>query len=368
MRAPIGGLFRHVVDLARGQLVRGHQVGVIVDSAPGAPWAEAMLSDLGPRLGLGLSRVAMSRHLGWRDIFAFRHVARRVTEEGLDVVHGHGAKGGAYARLARGPAVRVYTPHGGSLHFERRSPLGFAYLALERLLEGRTELFLFESAYARDVFLAKVGRIRGIARMIHNGVTAAEFEPIEPDAEAADFAFVGELRVLKGVQVLIEALGKLAAAGRSARVVIVGSGPDAQAFAALARARGVGNLIRFQNSLPAHEAFGLGRVLVVPSLAESLPYVVLEAGAAAVPLIATAVGGIPEIFGPQGDRLVPPGDASALAGAMARAVDDPGGQRAAALELRERVRTAFSADVMVDQALAAYGEALAGRDGPPPSN
>ena len=368
LRAPVGGLFRHVVDLARGQLARGHQVGLIVDSTPGGTRAEAVLSDLEPHLGLGLTRMAMSRHIGWRDISAYRHVARRVTEPALDVVHGHGAKGGAYARLVHGPAVRAYTPHGGSLHFERRSLLGFAYLTLERVLEARTELFLFESAYARDVFLAKVGEIRGIARVIHNGVIAAEFEPIAPNAEAADFVFVGELRALKGVHVLIEALGKLAAAGRSARAIIVGSGPDAQALAALARARGVDTLVRFQEPLPARDAFRLGRLLVVPSLAESLPYVVLEAAAAAVPLLATSVGGIPEIFGPQSRRLVPPGDASALAAALAQALDDPGAQHAAAMELRERVRAAFSADLMVDQALAAYVDALARRGGTLPSN
>lgn len=359
LRAPVGGLFRHVVDLARGQLARGHQVGLIVDAAPGATWAQSVLSELGPRLGLGLSRVAMSRHIGWRDISAFRHVARRVAQAELDVVHGHGAKGGAYARLVRGPAVRAYTPHGGTLHFDRRSPLGFAYLTLERVLERRTELFLFESAYARDIFLVKVGKFRGIARVVHNGVTAAEFEPITPNPDAAEFVFVGELRALKGVQILIEALGTLAAGGRSPRAVIVGGGPDAGTFAALARARGVDGLVRFQGPLPAREAFRLGRLVVVPSLAESLPYVVLEAAAAAVPLLATAVGGIPEVFGPQSGRLVPPGDVSALAGAMAQALDDPGAQRATALELRERVRAVFFADLMLEQVLAAYAEALA---------
>ncbi len=61
---------------------------------------------------------------------------------------------------------RRFAPYGRSLHFERRSPLGLAYLTLERALERCTELFLFESAYARDVFFAKVGDIRGTVRMI----------------------------------------------------------------------------------------------------------------------------------------------------------------------------------------------------------
>ena len=64
--------------------------------------------------------------------------------------------------------------------------------------------------------------------------------------------------------------------------------------------------------MPVREAFKLGRMLVVPSRAESMPYVVLEAAGARVPMIATNVGGIPEIFGPFRDRLGPPDDAEDL--------------------------------------------------------
>ena len=64
--------------------------------------------------------------------------------------------------------------------------------------------------------------------------------------------------------------------------------------------------------MPVREAFKLGRVLVVPSRAESMPYVVLEAAGARVPMIATDVGGIPEIFGPYRDRLGPADDPADL--------------------------------------------------------
>ena len=77
--------------------------------------------------------------------------------------------------------------------------------------------------------------------------------------------------------------------------------------------------------MPARAAFALGRLLVAPSRAESLPYIILETAAAAVPLITTNVGGIPEIFGPQAGRLVPPGDAAALARAIARRARRPDG-------------------------------------------
>jgi len=110
--------------------------------------------------------------------------------------------------------------------------------------------------------------------------------------------------------------------------------------------------------MPAREGFARGRVMVAPSRAESLPYIVLEAAAAAVPLITTDVGGIPEVFGPQSARLIPPGDASALAQAIRAALADPAALRNETLMLRARVQAEFSADVMTDAVLAAYREAL----------
>ena len=100
-------------------------------------------------------------------------------------------------------------------------------------------------------------------------------------------------------------------------------------------------------------------MLVVPSRAESLPYVVLEAGAAGLPMIATNVGGIPEIFGPDADDLVPPDDPAALADAIARR--DAGPRRAplGVAALKSRLRASFSVDAMTDAVLAGYREALA---------
>jgi glycosyltransferase involved in cell wall biosynthesis len=360
LRAPVGGLFRHVVDLTRGQAARGHRVGLIADANTGGARADALLAELGPALALGVTRVPMSRQIGASDIAATRHVGRRAADAGADVLHGHGAKGGAYARLARaGGAIRVYTPHGGSLHYRWSTPSGLLYLSLERALTARTDLFLFESAYGRDVFAAKIGAPRALVRVVHNGVTAAEFAPVAPAANTADLVFVGELRHLKGVDVLIEALAFLAREGRRASAAIVGEGPDRAAFESLVVARGLEGHVRFTGAMPARQAFALGRHLAVPSRAESLPYIVLEAAAAAVPLIATRVGGIPEIFGPDADLLVAPDDVPALAAAIRAALDDPAQGRPAAARLQARIRAEFSAETMTDGVLAAYVQALA---------
>ena len=364
LRAPVGGLFRHVVDLARGQTARGLRVGIIADATTGGDQAEAILADLSTRLALGVTRVAMSRQLGLPDVSAVAHVGQRAASAEADVLHGHGAKGGAYVRLAGSRrAIRAYTPHGGSLHYRWGSPTGLLYLTLERILIARTDLFLFESAYGRDIFRAKVGNPGAMARVVHNGVAPAEFEPVATDPRAADLVFVGELRVLKGVDVLIQAIALLKRQGRSLNAVIVGEGPDRTAFEAAVRARDLADNVQFVGAKPARAAFALGRLLVVPSRAESLPYIVLEAAAAGIPLITTKVGGIPEIFGPDASELIAPGDPAALAGAIDLALRDVEAGRAARARLQARVRDGFSTEAMTDAVLAAYRDAMARRRG-----
>jgi glycosyltransferase involved in cell wall biosynthesis len=315
-------------------------------------------------LALGLSRVPMSRQLGASDLPAVAHVARRAAEAAVDVIHGHGAKGGAYARLARNArAIRVYTPHGGSLHYRWSTPAGFFYLAAERALMPRTDLFLFESRYGREVFRAKVGSCAALARVVHNGVNRTDFEPVITDPNATDLVFVGELRALKGVAVLIEAIALLAREGNRVTITIAGDGPDRATFEAQAAKLGVSETVRFLGSMPARSAFALGRRLVVPSRAESLPYIVLEAAAAGVPMIATNVGGIPEIFGPAAGDLVPPGDPDALARTIGKALGEDEIKRGAALRLQARVGERFSAEAMTDDVLVAYRDARQRRNG-----
>jgi glycosyltransferase involved in cell wall biosynthesis len=360
-RAPVGGLFRHVLDVARGQAERGHRVGLVVDSTTGGERAEAALAALAPHLAFGIARIAIPRQPSLRDAAAVRQVARRIAAMAPDVLHGHGAKGAALVRLAprRAGAIRVCTPHGGTLVYAPGSLAGGLYRLLERLLSARTDLFLFESNFAASEFSRTIVRPRGPVRVVCNGVGQGEFAPLAVRPDASDVVFVGELRVLKGLDVLLEALAILKRGGRMVRATIAGEGPDAQQFKDLSQRLDLADQARFAGHVPAREAFAMGRVLVMPSRAESLPYVVLEAAAAGVPIIATRVGGIPEIFGPQSLRLVPPGDAAALAESLGAALADPADLMRSAETIQARVRAHFTIDAMVDGGLAAYREALA---------
>jgi glycosyltransferase involved in cell wall biosynthesis len=359
-RAPVGGLYRHVLDLAREQIARGHRVGLIADSNTGGPRAAETLRELKPSLALGLTRLPMRRHIGPGDATILGHVMGRIAESRADVVHGHGAKGGAYSRLAfNAPrTVRAYTPHGGSLLFGHNTLTGKFYLATEKLLMLRGDLFLFESAYSADVFRRKIGTPQGLVRVVHNGVSEKEFEPVKTRADATDLVFMGEFRPVKGIDVLIDAIAKLNRHRRHVTATLVGDGPERDSLHAQVERLGLAGVIRFQAAMPAREAQTLGRIMVIPSRAESLPYVVLEAAAAGMPLITTKVGGIPEIYGPLTNRLVAPQDVGALAEVIGESLDRPERTAETARQLRERVSQLFSVKSMVDGVLAAYQSAL----------
>jgi glycosyltransferase involved in cell wall biosynthesis len=317
LRAPVGGLFRHVHDLALGQAQLGAEVGIVCDSrTEGDAVALGRLAD---NCVLGLTRIPMSQHVGFGDWRVTGKIARLAGKLGVDVLHGHGAKGGAYARLAgrklkrKGSKVKaIYTPHGGSLHYSQNRPMGRFYILAERKLLPLTDGFLFESYFAGNRYVALVGEPRCPARIVPNGLYRHEFyEPMLAD-DAVDFVFVGELRYLKGVDILLEALAAHQAVFPG-RALIVGSGPDDAGLKRLARRLGLNSRVSFSGAQSARSAFARARCVVVPSRAESFPYIVLEAAAAQMPLIATDVGGIPEIVGGVDMPLIPPGNVEALA-------------------------------------------------------
>lgn len=364
LRAPVGGLFRHVRDLATEQAARGHAVGVVCDAAAADTLTEERLAALSPRLSLGLLRTPMSRDVGLNDVSACRAVRRFAAGNRADILHGHGAKGGAYARLAARSLRRagiaaacLYTPHGGSLHYHPASVRGRIYMALERRLGAYTQGIVFESAYARRIYEAQVGVPACRTQVIANGLQESEFAPVEPARDAADFLFVGELRQLKGVDVLIEAAARLAETG-GASMAIVGQGPDESRYRALIAALGLEGRISLLGAMPAREAFRRGRCLLVPSRAESLPYIVLEAAAAELPLIATDVGGIPEIVAGTDTALIPPGNVDALSAAMRAFLADELAARTRAHRLRTAISQRFSLAAMSTAVLALYEDCI----------
>ena len=362
-RAPVGGIFRHILDLANGQADRGHHVGIIADSLTGGERAEQALAEIAPRLKLDVHRLAIRREPLPTDVMVWARFQRLIRQLKPDVLHGHGAKAGAFIRLktAAEGRIRVYTPHGGSLHYPLSTLKGNIYTRVERALMNDTDLFLFESAFARDTYQRTIGAPKGLVRCVFNGVTANEFDSVVKAEDATDLLYVGEFRHIKGADLLIDAVARLRADGRPVTLTLAGDGEESENLKAQVQRLGLGEAVRFIGHVKARYGFSKGSLLVVPSRGDSMPYVVIEAAAAGIPMIAANVGGIPEIFGAHTDALFAPNIVPALADAIETTLEDPAAAQERARLLRERVFLHFSQKAMVEGVLTGYRDAFANR-------
>jgi glycosyltransferase involved in cell wall biosynthesis len=363
VRAPVGGIIRHILDVANGQADRGHLVGIVADSLTGGERADAAFAEIAPRLKLGVHRIPIRREPHPTDIFGWLRFIRLVRRLNPDVLHGHGAKAGAFVRLKSKSrsTIRIYTPHGGSLHYPLNTLKGAFYSRLERALMNRTDLFLFESAFARDTYQRVVGTPAGLVKCVFNGVTANEFDPITTADDATDVVYVGEFRHIKGADLLIDAVARLRADGKPVTLTLAGDGEETASLKAQIQRLNLGDAVRFIGHVKARYGFSKGRLLVVPSRGDSMPYVVIEAAAAGIPMVAANVGGIPEIFGSHTDALFAPNIVGAMADAIETALDDPAAATEQAKSLRERIFLHFSQKAMVEGVMAGYREAFANR-------
>lgn len=318
-RAPVGGLFRHVCDLASAQAERGHKVGLICCNSNDDQLGRIRFNQLSSFCELGIHRVAMNRGPGLGDISAILSTTKIAKSSKADIIHGHGAKGGTYARIAS-HILRTnltapkcyYTPHGGTLHFDEKTFTGSLFFFIERRLLKLTDGLIFESAYSQRNFEQKIAVPNCPHQLVHNGLHIREFEKVMPDKEAADFLFVGELRQIKGADIFIKAMSLLNQT-RPATACIIGSGPQEGTYKKLVATRLLEKQIQFLSPRPVREAFKRGHCLVIPSRKEAFPYIVLEAAASHKPMILANVGGIPEIVGKTTDILFPPENIKFLA-------------------------------------------------------
>jgi len=231
---------------------------------------------------------------------------------------------------------------------------GKLFFALERFLQRFTDRLVFVSGYEKDGYIKKVGQPRCEFSLIHNGLTPEEFDPVELDANASEFLYIGMMRDLKGPDVFLEAIAEIIHEHkRQITVQFVGDGPDKPAYIDKIRELKLNDVVNVHDAMPAREAFAKARVIVVPSRAESLPYIVLEAVAAQMPIVVTKVGGIPEIFDKEPEVMVEPENKSALAARMLQVLDDP--QISENAETRaQRLSERFSADVMAREVEESY--------------
>lgn len=367
-RSPVGGLFRHVRDLVDAQVASGHQVGIVCDSSTGGDYEDKLFDAIKPKLALGLSRVEMQRNIGIGDAFAAWRTFKALKALHPDILHGHGAKGGVYARVfgtfMRGPqgkTARLYSAHGGSLHYDTDKLAGKVFFNAERMFEHLTDRVMFVADYERRTYESKIGKIKAPFEIVYNGVQPAEFDPIVNAPNVADFLYIGMMRDLKGPDIFLDALaGAETKTGRQLTAVMVGAGDDLPKYKAQAEQLGFGGRVTFFDPMPARKAFALARTIVVPSRAEAMPYIVLETLAAGKPMIATNVGGIPEIFGADNTGIAEP-NVPSIEAHMIKVLHDEIAW-AKLMPKQATLKARFGADVMAASIENAYFAALSHRN------
>jgi glycosyltransferase involved in cell wall biosynthesis len=369
MEATIGGTRRHVVDVARGLARRGVETSLAA-SAEREPAFRADLAGLG-RDGVRVVEIPMVREIRpGTDLRHHRVLVALLRELRPDVVHTHSSKAGVLGRTAglrTGVGRLVHTPHTFAFLFGAMfSPAKRAlFRRIETFLGARTDRLIAVSASdAETIRAARIVAPERI-RIVPNGIDPARWAEracadraalgVPSDAPLAVVA--GLLNAAKGQDVALEALARPGI--EALHVVFAGNGELREALEAQARRLGVAERAHFlgwRDDVPA--LFRAADFVLVPSRWEGMPYVVLEAGAAGVPVVGTKVDGLRELVRDgQNGFLAEIDSVDDLARALGRAL--AAGRpalRAMGARGRERVLTEHGVDTMVERLLAVYGE------------
>ena len=198
--------------------------------------------------------------------------------------------------------------------------------------------------------LARDGVPSDKLRLIANGLDIRRFVPVTPRPDIRRIVMVANLRPEKGQDTLLAAAPRILARYPDASFTFVGDGPRREALELLTRALGISERVRFMGEsrdvapiLAGHDLF------VLPSRSEAFPNALIEAMATALPVVATDVGGIPEVVRPGSGLLVRPNDERVLADAVLALMDDPAAAAALGRAARADVERHYTIDRMVER-------------------
>lgn len=371
LRSAEGGIRTHVEALMRGAQSAGHETLLLTDLARAdANFRETLNAD--PFFRKRVKNVPMRSLPGPWDLLALWTIADHLREHGpFDIVHGHGAKGGLFARVLRLLGVLpdasrvVYTPHGGSLHAMFGFPMNQIYRWVERRLASLTDLLLFESRYSEDVYAKRIGQGLAPSVLNRNGVPelSADLAPWPEGLGRTSPLRIGAfglLRPIKGFSTLIHAMRRLKRHGFIFELDIFGIGADRDHLEELIQKSELTSYVRLRgDTARALEEMKWRHLIVQPSLFESFGLVALEAQALGKAVIASRVGGLVDVVedGVTG-VLIEPGDYKALVAAVEGIIADPDKTARMRYAAVERARRQFSQEKMIEGALLAYRNVL----------
>ena len=363
-----GGVERVVEELCRGLVRKGHAVTVLTLAT-----VPALATEIdGSLTVIRVPAVDLSGLLGFQFTFSARlllALRRQVRAFRPDIVHAHNfffrtTEAAALPWPGLGGAPLVTTLHLGRLEgggFLLRRLIGAYEATAGRLIARRTAHFIAVSeAVAAHAGRATGGRVP--VTTVPNGVDPVTFRPAPGDGPAEPTVlFVARLVPNKGPDVLLRCVPAVLARHPGARFDLVGEGPMRTRLEGLAGAMGISHAVRFLGlRTDVDEQMRRAAVFVRPSHLEGMPLTILEAMASGLPVVATPVGGTPELVrdGETG-YLVPVDDSEALAAALNSVLDDRPRARDMGRRGRAAVEAGYGWDAATDRTEAVYREVLA---------
>ncbi len=367
MECTIGGTRRHLVDVVLGELLVGLDVHVVA-AALRQPDFEADLQRF-EQAGAVVTRLAMVRAVSpATDLMHLAALRAHLERTRPDVLHTHSSKAGVLGRLASiesGIGARVHTPHTFAFLFEAEfsRPKRALFRAIERGLAGHTRAIVAVSPSEARTFVASGVVDAERVRVVPNGIDPGCWMSAQPLDRATMglrmdrplAAVVGLLNVAKGQDLALAALQEVP----TLQLVVVGHGGMDAELRAQAQRLGLSDRVKFlgfRTDVP--NIIAASDFVVVPSRWEGLPYVALEAMAAAKPVVATPVDGARDVVEHGRTGILADGiDAGSVARGMRAMVAATVGERTRMGELgRERVIRSFSARGMVAGLVDVYHE------------
>jgi glycosyltransferase involved in cell wall biosynthesis len=363
-KAHFGGAQRYVFELASMAKHKGHEVIVVTGK-------EGELSQRCESVGIRtISLSYLERDISLqKELHALKDLYKIFAKERPDVIHLNSSKiGGLGSVAARFAGVRniVFTAHGWP--FNENRP--FLQKSLIWFLSWFTALFSSEVIAVTQKDLRSGKRMPFVGNkisLIPNGVS--EFETLNKEGARERLApnstqgvwigTVGELHILnKGTNYLIRAFEKLTNRYPEVKLVMIGDGEDKEKLRRLASDLDLEDKVTFAGHVPeARKYMKAFDVFVLPSIKEGHPFVLLEAGTAKLPVIATNVGGIPDIItSGENGLLVEPRNADALYGALESFLGDKISSTKLGENLSITVREKFSLEKTLDKTFKIYEE------------
>ncbi len=360
-----GGAQRHVFDLAVHSNRLGHEVVVALGG-------EGILRDRLREASIVTRPIgALKRDVKIADEFSSLYeIWKLIGEEKPEILHLHSTKAGglgAFAGRLRGVRKIIFTAHGWAFNEDRPlyQKIVIAFVSWITMLLC-TDIITLSNREMKQALMFP--RMEGKIKMIHLGITPPKFFATSsarhllqakiptPLDKAIIIGTIAELHINKGLEYAIDAFEKIIGRFPTVIFIVIGEGEQREYLEKIIKEKGLENRVMLvgyiENAAEYLKAFS---IFLLPSIKEGLPYCLIEAGHAGLPVIATTVGGIPEIIDDmKSGILIQPKRVDEISHAVEFLLEHKTIQREYAHTLQERIKTVFSIESMLEQTIKLY--------------